>query len=142
LCSGPTTFFLSCFLSSATSPSQFWWPFSFLIGSRLQCKFHSCNGPGLAYRHDKDTLGPYSQQQAAQFSGKVKENAILISWASTPMEGSPRFPVLPPLTVSKAVVIFVQNLEFGQLEHRRHEHLDRLAQHGCSGLLHPRRHRV
>ncbi len=56
------------------------------------------------------------------------------------MEGcSQQYPVLPPHTVAKAVVVFVQGVPFADLEQRRHsEGLDRLAQLGCSGRLFPR----
>jgi hypothetical protein len=55
------------------------------------------------------------------------------------MEGSQQqYPVLPPHTVAKAVVIFVQGVPFADLEQQHSEGLDRLAQLGCSGRLFPR----
>jgi hypothetical protein len=56
------------------------------------------------------------------------------------MEGSQQqYPVLPPHTVAKAVVVFVQGVPFADLEQQQHsEGLDQLAQLGCSGRLFPR----
>lgn len=55
------------------------------------------------------------------------------------MEGSQQqYPVLPPHTVAKAVVVFVQGVPFADLEQQHSEGLDRLAQLGCSGRLFPR----
>jgi hypothetical protein len=56
------------------------------------------------------------------------------------MEGcGQQYPVLPPHTVAKAVVVFVQGVPLADLEQRLHsEGLDQLAQLGCSGRLFPR----